>query len=216
MSGLAQARSVLFVQCGAYPRDLIRHTCSERLANLFQDIGVATACGQNRVGVKQVQGLIRRRRMGCDNSINNLPQRIRLHRLGQKIVHAGGEASFAIGLAGARCECDDRQVLSAAAFMRANRSRHREAVHLRHMDVQQQQVECAPRGQRDRISTITGDVGAVTPLAEKLLQQNHIEFVVLSHQDVQRLRRARGIFRVPALMPPPLPARAPGDVRPIT
>ena len=95
--------------------------------------------------------------------------------------------SLAIRFPGAGGERDDRQVLSAAAFLLPNRLRHRKAVHFRHMDVQEQQVECAARRQRDRFATITRDAGAVTPLTEKLLQQNHIEFVVLSHQDVQRV-----------------------------
>jgi hypothetical protein len=57
--------------------------------------------------------------------------------LGQVVVHAGGEASFAVAVHRQRGDGDDDAGV-AAALTRANRCRGREAVHAGHVAIHQQ------------------------------------------------------------------------------
>ena len=47
-----------------------------------------------------------------------------------------------------------------------------------------------PGRQRQRLPAIAGDAGLVPFAVEQLLQQSHVELVVLRHQNAQRHRRS--------------------------
>ena len=88
----------------------------------------------------------------------------------------------------------------------ADRSRSRtawidlEAVQLRHVDVQEQQVEAALFRQGQRLPAVVRQPHAVAASREQSLQELRVDLVVLGHQDVQRRRgrdRRRGRFPPP-------------------
>ena len=60
-----------------------------------------------------------------------------------------------------------------------------ETVELRHVDVQEQQVENPTFGESKCLPTIARDLDAVTPANHKLFEELSVEFIVFGHQNVQ-------------------------------
>ena len=89
-----------------------------------------------------------------------------------------------------------------------NRLDDLEAVQLRHVDVQEQQVEGALFRQGQRLPAVVRQPHAVAAPGEQLLQELRVELVVLGHQDVQRRRgRDRRRSGLPARLRPRPPVR---------
>src|SRR6476620_7563599 len=88
-------------------------------------------------------------------SINYRVKRLPLGRLGQIIVHSGGQTSFAITLHGMGRHRDDGYMLSCLLFALANRAGGLETIHFWHLYIHQHDVESlsSPRLQRLFAST---------------------------------------------------------------
>src|SRR6478735_8024050 len=88
-------------------------------------------------------------------SINYRVKRLRFDRLGQIIVHSGGQTSFAITLHGMGRHRDDGYMLPGLLFALADRAAGLETVHFWHLYIHQYEVESltSPRLQRLFAST---------------------------------------------------------------
>ena len=142
---------------------------------------------------------------GGDHSVDRRPQVGGPDRLGQEVVHAGRQAPLAVFLPRARRQGDDGQMAPRGPLPLPDRLDDLEAVQLRHVDVQEQQVEGALFRQGQRLPAVARQPHAVAPPGEQLLQELRVELVVLGHQDVQRRRgrdRRRSGSRAGAARPP--------------
>ena len=73
-------------------------------------------------------------------------------------------------------------------FPLPNRLDDLEAVQLRHVDVQEQQVEATFLHEGQRLPAVARQPHAVTLADEQLLQDLSAQLVVFGHEDVQRCR----------------------------
>ena len=79
--------------------------------------------------------------MSSEDPVDGRQQVSGADRLGQEFIHAGCEAVLAILFPGARRQGNDRQVSPRSQLPLPNRLDDLEAVQLRHVDVQEQQVK---------------------------------------------------------------------------
>jgi hypothetical protein len=80
------------------------------------------------------------------------------------VVHPSFEARPPVLLERIRGERDDRHVRSAGHFAGANRARRGDAVHLRHVQVHQNQVVRLASDRVDRLASVLGNIGRITQL----------------------------------------------------
>src|SRR5580700_4695249 len=82
--------------------------------------------------------------------------------LGLEIIHAGGEAALAILSPGARGQGNDWQVTPCGQLPRPNCSNDLEAVQLRHVNVQEQQVKTPLFRQRKHLTAVARQPDAMS------------------------------------------------------
>src|SRR2546427_8462661 len=78
--------------------------------------------------------------MSLEDPVDGCQQVGGTDRLGLEVIHAGCEAALAVLFPGARRQGNDWQVSSRGEFPLPNRLYDLEAVQLRHVNVQEQQV----------------------------------------------------------------------------
>ena len=78
-----------------------------------------------------------------NHSIQRRVHLCRAHRLGEKIIHPRLDTAFTIALAGECCQRDHAEVIIACLLPLSDRLDDLEAIYLRHVHVQQQQIKCA-------------------------------------------------------------------------
>jgi hypothetical protein len=105
----------------------------------------------------------------------------RLERLGDEIVHAGGEAGGLVGTHGVGGQGDDRQVGGDAAEF-ADEPGGPQAVHHRHLHVHQDQVEAAAPRRLDRLGAVRHRLDAEADLLEDGAGQEGVDLVVFGQQ----------------------------------
>src|SRR5262245_20507323 len=91
-------------------------------------------------------------------------------RLGLEIIHAGCEAALAILFPGARRQGNDWQVSPRGQLPLANRLNDLEAVQLRHVNVQEQQVKTPLFRQPKHFPAVARQLDAMSLPDEGLLQ----------------------------------------------
>src|SRR5580704_2650078 len=108
-------------------------------------------------------------------------------RFGDIRVHAGCEAPLLVTLHGVGGESDDGNVRAAATFCFANRGGGLKAIHLGHLNIQQDDVETALLGRGNSITTV-GDCGNETAaLFEKADGEELVYGVVFGQKYVQTI-----------------------------
>src|SRR5882724_5490649 len=106
------------------------------------------------------------------------PQFIGLHRLGDVVVHPGGEAALAIALHGIRRHGDDGHVRAYRRFALADRGRRLVAIHLRHLAVHEHgMVADAGRG-LDGFEPVRHHVHPAPELLEHARRKSLIHHIV--------------------------------------
>ena len=110
-------------------------------------------------------------------------------RLGQVVVHPGGEATFAIARHRMRRHRDHAQVPAGCRFPLSDCGRRLEAAHLRHLHVHQHHVEIVAFDRRQRLAAIPRH-GDVVP-APRQQSDRHllIDDVVFGKQDLDATDR---------------------------
>ena len=129
------------------------------------------------------------RRTGAHDPFDRGPQVGGLDRLGQEVVHAGRQAPLAVLLPRPRRQGDDGQVAPRGALPLPDRPDDLEAVQLRHVDVQQQQVEGPRLRQRQRLPAVARHTHPAAAPPEQLLQELRVELVVLGQPGCAAARR---------------------------
>src|SRR5579862_7977242 len=124
---------------------------------------------------------------GCEvrigNPLNRRPKVASLDRLGKEVIHAGCKAPLTVLLSRPRRQGDDGQMPAYGALPLPNGLDDLEAVQLRHVYIQQQQVKGSLFRQGQRIPTVVRQSHLMAPSREQLLQELRVEFVVLGHQN---------------------------------
>src|SRR5713226_2652757 len=108
--------------------------------------------------------------MSSEDSVDGCQQVGGTDRLGLEIIHAGCEAALAILFPGARRQGNDWQMSARAELPLPNRLYDLEAVQLRHVNVQEQQVKTPLFRQRKDFPAIARQPHAVSLPDECLLQ----------------------------------------------
>ena len=118
-------------------------------------------------------------------------------RLGDVVVHAGGQTLLRIALHGVGGHGDDRHV-GPAAVQAPDRGGRLEPVHLRHLDVHEDEIVGKIADRLDRFPAVGGDIDAVAQLGDQAGGDLLVDLIVLGHQDAQaagghgRLSRGAG------------------------
>src|SRR5581483_2397891 len=97
--------------------------------------------------------------------LEDLRELLRDDRLAQEVVHARGEARLAVALQGARRHGDDAR-RAAVAPARARAPGRLDPVHLRHLDVHQDEVVALPLERAQHLVAVHDDVGSVAHALE--------------------------------------------------
>src|SRR4051812_40264057 len=126
--------------------------------------------------------------MKSDDSVDGCQQVGGTDWLGLEIIHAGGAAALAILFPGARSQSNDGQVSSRGQLLLPNRPNDLEAVQLRHVNVQEQQVKTPLLRQRKHLTAVARQPDAMSLPDECLLQDLRAQLIVFGHEDVQRSR----------------------------
>ena len=121
-------------------------------------------------------------------------QRRRLDRLGQVVVHAGGEAFLAVAGHGVGGQRHDRHPPRRPG-QRPDRPRRREAVEHRHLHVHQHDVVAAAGRRRDRGAAVGDRLHAVPAGMQEGADQILVGGVVLGEQHPERRLRVGGARR---------------------
>ncbi len=106
-------------------------------------------------------------------------------RLGDIAVHPGGQAPLTVALHGIGGHGDNRQMAAGRFFPLANRRRRLEAVHLRHLNVHQHQIERRVLQRLHRFPAVACDRRRVAPLFQDAYRQPLVYRVVLGNKDTQ-------------------------------
>ncbi|OEZ52482.1 hypothetical protein DUGA6_61160 [Duganella sp. HH105] len=120
-------------------------------------------------------------------------QRIPVHRLGREAVHAGGGGGLAVRRQHAGRHGDDGDGRRAARLLAgADGARGRQAVHLRHLHVHQDQVVAALVRHAQRGGAVAGPLQRVAALVHQQGQQLQVLRHVVGRQHPQRRQRIGG------------------------
>jgi hypothetical protein len=82
----------------------------------------------------------------------------------------------------------DREAGSGRLLPRADRGGRLEAVHLRHLDIHQDDIEALPLQGGQRLTAVGGEEGRVPRLLEEGHHQALVDGIVLDDEDPQRAR----------------------------
>src|SRR3954447_21484706 len=108
--------------------------------------------------------------MSSEDAVDGCQQIGGTDRLGLEVIHAGGEAALAILFPGARRQRNDWQVSPGSQLPLPNCSNDLEAVQLRHVNVQEQQVKTPLFRQRKHFPAVARQPHAMSLPDESLLQ----------------------------------------------
>jgi hypothetical protein len=86
----------------------------------------------------------------------------------------------------ARRQGDDGQMAPGLALPPADRPHDLEAVELRHVDIQEQQVEGRFGHQVQSLAAVGRQPHGVSPPGQQPLQVSQVELAVLGHEDAER------------------------------
>ncbi len=140
--------------------------------------------GRRRVaGVQRVAPVVRRRRQPFRQ---HRLERVQLDRLGHVVIHAGVQAASCFTLHGVGGQRDDGQAGLARGGSRladTHRGGQFVAVHLRHVQVGQQQVVVGAAGGVQGLLAVADDVGLEAEQRQLLAQHLLVDLVVLGDQD---------------------------------
>ena len=106
-------------------------------------------------------------------------------RLGLEIIHSGSEAALAVLFPGPRRQGNDGQVSSRGQLSLPNCLDDLEAVQLRHVNVQEQQVKTPLLRQRKHVTAVARQPDAMSLPDECLLQDLRAQLIVFRHENVQ-------------------------------
>jgi len=109
--------------------------------------------------------------------------------LGLEIIHAGGEAPFAILFPGARRQGNDGQVFARGRLPLPNCLNNLEAVQLRHVNVQEQQVKTPCSASESTSRPFARQPDAMPMPDECLLQDVRAQLIVFGNEDVKGRRK---------------------------
>jgi hypothetical protein len=112
-----------------------------------------------------------------------LPEQVRHHRLGEVVVHAGGQAGLPVLLEGIGRHRDDGQGLGRVPL--ADQPGGLQAVHHRHLHVHQHQVEAAALDQAHGLLAVVGQGVVQAPAAQQHARHLLVGGVVLGQQDAR-------------------------------
>ena len=108
--------------------------------------------------------------MSSEDPVDGCQQVGGTDRLGLEVIHAGCEAALAILFPGARRQGNDGQVSPRGQLPLPNRLNDLEAVQLRHVNVQEQQVKTPLFRQRKHFPAVARQPDAMSLPDECLLQ----------------------------------------------
>ena len=108
--------------------------------------------------------------MSSEDPVDGCQQVGGTDRLGLEVIHAGCEAALAILFPGARRQGNDGQVSPRGQLPLPNRLYDLEAVQLRHVNVQEQQVKAPLFRQRKYFPAVARQPDAMSLPDERLLQ----------------------------------------------
>ena len=165
-SGLAQPGRVPVPQGVLNCPQVVRQAGPEGLTDLVQDGGVAPAGGQEHPRGKQAWSRWFGRRARGPDPVDRSPEVGGLDRFGQEVVHAGRQAPVAVFLPRARRQGDDGQVAPRRPLPLADRPGDLEAVQLRHVHVQEQQVEASLSRKAQRLAAVARQAHPVAAALE--------------------------------------------------
>ena len=104
-------------------------------------------------------------------------------RLGEIIVHAGGNAALGFALQGVRRDGDDRRAPAAGFFVGAHRGRQFKAVHVGHVAIGQQQGVVALTPGLERQLAVVRHLAGITEFGQLAADDLLVGHVVFGQQD---------------------------------
>jgi len=108
-----------------------------------------------------------------------------VERFGEVVIHAGGEAAFAIAEEGVGGEGDDGRAGRAGA----DGGRRGEAVHLRHLAVHEDEVVGVVGGEGDGFETVRGEVDLAAQFLEEQEGERLVDGIVFGDQNAMAVER---------------------------
>ena len=114
-----------------------------------------------------------------------------LNRLGNVAVHSRCQILFSIALHGMGCHGNHRQPFSGLPLSSANRGRCLHAVHHRHLNVHQHDIECLSLQLVEGSPSVTDHHHGMSALLQQPARDLLVHRVIFRHQDVQTLGRRR-------------------------
>src|SRR5207302_5621578 len=103
---------------------------------------------------------------------------LRADRFTEVRIHAAIEAPLPVTFHGIAGHGNDRNVMASDFFALTNDSRRLETIHLRHLDIHENDVESLSMERLQRLRTIVSDLHSVPAHLEKLHRNLAIYFVV--------------------------------------
>ena len=121
---------------------------------------------------------------------DGVEERARIDRLGQVAVHSGRQAAFAIAAHGVRRHRDDADVPPALALQQPDGGGCFEAVHVRHLDVHEHEIERTVFHRGQRLASIADDGHQVAAFGQQTLRDALVDDVVFGdeHSGLSRRR----------------------------
>ena len=104
-------------------------------------------------------------------------------RLGQIVIHTGGQARFAISLHGIGGHCNDRCVIVGVDLGRADQPGSLEPVQFRHLAVHQDDAVAAAQGFVDSFTTVGDDLGRISQVLQLAQNDFLVHHVVFCKQN---------------------------------